>query len=219
MDKGEPTEFIYCFIYTFSSCYGNTKEFTFIFNFDFVRSLYLTFSFSFQVTYLRIYIKLRYRFAQGFVSRDEASTNPQQHQSNARRQLRGRRLQRTNMLLISIAVIFCISWLPLNLYNLIADNSTSIDFTTQKMTVIYAVCHMMGMSSACSNPVLYGWLNDNFWKEFKDIMCFSSSRNNPAERFSLKKPSRTQTGKAKPEIVMDFQQGTTVNTEMSVLTS
>lgn len=29
---------------------------------------------------------------------------------------------------------------------------------------------MMGMSSACSNPVLYGWLNENFKKEFREIL-------------------------------------------------
>lgn len=30
---------------------------------------------------------------------------------------------------------------------------------------------MIGMSSACSNPLLYGWLNENFRKEFKEILC------------------------------------------------
>ena len=34
---------------------------------------------------------------------------------------------------------------------------------------------MLGMSSACSNPVLYGWLNDNFRKEFVEIFGFFSS--------------------------------------------
>lgn len=29
----------------------------------------------------------------------------------------------------------------------------------------------IGMSSACSNPMLYGWLNDNFRKEFNEILC------------------------------------------------
>lgn len=34
---------------------------------------------------------------------------------------RGRRMKRTNSLLIAIAVIFCISWLPLNIFNVWAD--------------------------------------------------------------------------------------------------
>ncbi|CAH1973359.1 unnamed protein product [Acanthoscelides obtectus] len=67
--------------------------------------------FLFQAAYIRISYKLRYRFATGFVSSDD-------HSQKNRRQLRGRRLQRTNLLLGSIAVIFCISWLPLNVFNL-----------------------------------------------------------------------------------------------------
>lgn len=94
------------------------------------------------------------------------------------------------------------------------------------MKVCYAVCHMMGMSSACSNPVLYGWLNENFWKEFKDIMCISSrssSTNNSVEcrRLTNRKQSQKSIGRGKPDLVTvatDFQQGTTIATEMSVLT-
>lgn len=92
------------------------------------------------------------------------------------------------------------------------------------MKVCYAICHMMGMSSACSNPVLYGWLNENFWKEFKDIMCISrSSSNNSVEcrRVPSRKQSKKLLGKGKPDVVnvaADFQQGTTVATEMSMLT-
>ncbi|KAK5644811.1 hypothetical protein RI129_006111 [Pyrocoelia pectoralis] len=172
-----------------------------------------------SVAYLRIYFKLRYRFAAGFVSKEDTS-------QNSRRQLRGRKLQRTNLLLVSIAVIFCISWLPLNLYNLIADIWSSMDFTSQPMKVCYAICHMMGMSSACSNPVLYGWLNENFWKEFKDIMCISGStrsNSNSAEcrRLTGRKASQKSIGRGKPDLVTvatDFHQGATVATEMSVLT-
>lgn len=131
--------------------------------------------------------------------------------------MRGRRLKRTNVLLISIAVIFCISWLPMNLFNLIADLPHSIDFTTQPMRVSYALCHMMGMSSACSNPILYGWLNENFWKEFKDIMCVGE-KGAESHRLSIRKPSRKLLSRGKPDLVTDFNQGTTVNTEMSVLT-
>lgn len=37
--------------------------------------------------------------------------------------------------------------------------------------ILYAVCHMLSMSSACANPFLYGWLNENFCNEFRDI-CY-----------------------------------------------
>lgn len=62
---------------------------------------------------------------------------------------RAGRTKRTNFLLISIALIFGISWLPLNIYNLSTDlyylmNEGSF---TPIMYVIYAGCHMIGMSS------------------------------------------------------------------------
>lgn len=118
--------------------------------------------------------------------------------------------------------MFCVSWLPLNVYNLVADLTPGIDFNTQPLIVAYAICHMIGMSSACSNPVLYGWLNDNFWKEFKDIMCIKSNNENTTEtqKFSLRKRSqKTFLSKPKPDLLTDYQQGTTMNTEMSVLNS
>ena len=31
------------------------------------------------------------------------------------------------------------------------------------------MCHLLGMSSACLNPILYGFLNKTFRREFKNI--------------------------------------------------
>lgn len=86
----------------------------------------------------------------------------------------------------------------------------------------YAVCHMMGMSSACSNPVLYGCLNENFWKEFKDILCIGPEAGaTTAECQKLTEAQKPSQKRRKPDLITvatDFNQGTTVNTEMSVLT-
>lgn len=165
-----------------------------------------------QVAYLRIYYKLRYRYATGYVGNENSS--------GTRKALRGRRLQRTNLLLVSIAVIFGISWLPLNVFNLIADLWGGP--VTQNMIVIYAVCHMTGMSSACSNPLLYGWLNDNFRKEFYDLLCKDGTRNErngEMQRLSTMHGS-TRGSKKKLEAVTvatDCLQANTVDTEMSVV--
>ena len=32
------------------------------------------------------------------------------------------------------------------------------------MMLYFLICHMVGVSSACTNPILYGFLNDNFQK-------------------------------------------------------
>ncbi|XP_063834702.1 neuropeptide F receptor [Ostrinia nubilalis] len=89
------------------------------------------------------------------------------------RRLRGRRrtTRKTPAILIAIAATYVISWLPLNVFNLVADFSSEPFLDEKAMTITYAICHMFGMSSAVSNPLLYGWLNDNFRKEFEEILC------------------------------------------------
>ena len=41
--------------------------------------------------------------------------------------------------------------------------------TDETLCILYAVCHVTSMLSACANPVIYGYLNENFNREFKDI--------------------------------------------------
>lgn len=104
-----------------------------------------------SIAYARIYRKLKCRMASDKTRREDM------------------RMRKTNTLLVSITLIFCLSWLPLNLYNVVVDLHNPFGDDTETMLVVYAVCHMAGMSSACSNPLLYGWLNDNFRKEFLEI--------------------------------------------------
>ncbi|XP_069938217.1 neuropeptide F receptor-like [Cherax quadricarinatus] len=109
-----------------------------------------------SVAYARICNKLKYRMTNAC-------------SSSARSKKEDLRMRKTNTLLVSIALIFCLSWLPLNLYNVVVDLHNPFGEDTESMLIVYSVCHMAGMSSACSNPLLYGWLNDNFRKEFLEI--------------------------------------------------
>lgn len=86
-----------------------------------------------------------------------------------------RRTKRTNYLLISVSLIFGISWLPLNILNIISDVYYPFQ-DTSTFRIVFACCHMVGMSSACFNPLLYGWLNDNFQKEFKEIFALITGK-------------------------------------------
>ena len=36
-------------------------------------------------------------------------------------------------------------------------------------TVIYALLHLFGLCNALTNPILYGYLNENFRKEYKSV--------------------------------------------------
>ena len=45
------------------------------------------------------------------------------------------------------------------------------------------MCHVLGMSSACANPVIYGFLNENFSKEFRLIWQWWNDRIKNCIRF------------------------------------
>ncbi|XP_014677207.1 PREDICTED: neuropeptide F receptor-like [Priapulus caudatus] len=115
-----------------------------------------------SAAYARICRKLEYRM----VSHASATKDQRRRQQDERRK------RKTNQLLIAIAVVFVISWLPINIFNLYMFYMGSHSkITSEQEYIIFAVCYMMAMSSACSNPLLYGWLNDNFRKEFNDLLC------------------------------------------------
>ncbi|CAF1533775.1 unnamed protein product [Rotaria magnacalcarata] len=95
----------------------------------------------------------------------------------ARRSLPGRtrireeielcRKKRTNRMLIAMVVIFAICWLPLNIVHMVAEFHRS-DLSHYK--VLFLSTHVIAMSSTVYNPFLYSWLNDNFRKEFQQII-------------------------------------------------
>ena len=92
------------------------------------------------------------------------------------RQLKVRRLhrstctrkQKTNKILIAIVALFIMCWLPWNVFSLI----TELDQTVVRgphFKFVDLLLKVFAMSSACVNPFLYCWLNDNFRKELDNI--------------------------------------------------
>lgn len=85
------------------------------------------------------------------------------------------RKRRTNRMLIAMVTIFGICWLPWNVINLIHDFAESRD-SWPYFHLCFFLAHLMAMSSTCYNPFLYAWLNENFRKEFKQILPCISKR-------------------------------------------
>ena len=76
----------------------------------------------------------------------------------------------------------------------------------------YTFFHMLGMSSACTNPFLYGFLNDNFLKEFKTFFracrMISMSRESqvgPGLFLSSAQVSRERTGSESGQVTMEME--------------
>ncbi|KAG8179622.1 hypothetical protein JTE90_002440 [Oedothorax gibbosus] len=75
-----------------------------------------------------------------------------------------RRNTRATMVLLNISVVFTVSWLPWNGLNLLAEFYPHLMSPTV-LYLLFAVCHMVAMSSSVTNPILYGWLNSNIRRE------------------------------------------------------
>ncbi|XP_012155614.1 neuropeptide FF receptor 2 [Ceratitis capitata] len=97
------------------------------------------------------------------------------NKSVAREEADRERKKRTNYMLMAMVVVFAISWLPINVVNVIDDfYDKSNDWPFY--TFIFFITHAIAMSSTCYNPFLYAWLNDTFRKEFKNVLpCFNPS--------------------------------------------
>ncbi|CAG0902057.1 unnamed protein product [Darwinula stevensoni] len=151
------------------------------------RAMYSIFSFVFQyiipiatvsTAYTQIYFKLQGRLGTGILKES----------SQARQEREDIRIRRTNKLLLSIALIFCVSWLPLNLFNLFVDLFNPFEDKQEEQAIIFAVCHMLGMSSACFNPLLYGWLNENFQREFLEVFALLPCRKRRPRENNVQEP-------------------------------
>ncbi|KAK0090377.1 hypothetical protein PV325_001151 [Microctonus aethiopoides] len=93
--------------------------------------------------------------------------------SSRREEADRERKQRTNRMLIAMVTIFGVCWLPLNIVNIVDDFNDSTNHWPYYRLSFFIV-HCLAMSSTCYNPFLYAWLNDNFRKEFKQVLpCFS----------------------------------------------
>ncbi|XP_029460181.1 neuropeptide Y receptor type 1-like [Rhinatrema bivittatum] len=133
------------------------------------------------VCYLRIFLRLRRR--KDMVERAKDGCRKANH-------------KKINIMLASIVVAFAICWLPLTVFNALYD------WDHEKISVcyhnlIFSLCHLTAMASTCVNPIMYGFLNNNFQKEVKALIyrCRCSGEQDKYETFPLSTVS-TEVSKA-----------------------
>ncbi|XP_061905713.1 neuropeptide Y receptor Y8b [Entelurus aequoreus] len=109
-----------------------------------------------MLCYLHIYLRLRRR--KDMVERSRNATERKTKGST-----------RINILLTAIVVAFALSWLPLNIFNTVFDwNHEAIPSCGHD--IIFSFCHLVAMASTCINPIIYGFLNNNFQKQLKSTL-------------------------------------------------
>lgn len=100
-----------------------------------------------------------------------------------------------------VAVLFAVSWLPLGVFSVVSEVISPPD-SSQSLYVTLAVCHVFAMSSAVSNPVMYGWMNSNIRQELMQLL--------PVKWRALG-------GRGRPRSVVD--EGTTMRTAVQTTNS
>ena len=154
------------------------------------------------VAHARICNKLKYRMTNRRIPRSSGGENGVQHGSRTSdgRQARKRR---TNILLAMIAIVFALSWMPLNILNILVEflfqmfNNENID-----TNLLFVICHILVLSSACTNPVLYGWLNENFRKEFLNVLRWCYIYDTCCQKLKDKVCCKRPTHQSVPVIVL-----------------
>lgn len=141
------------------------------------------------VCYLRIYLRLRKRKGMFEKRKYNSQMVP---------------LKRINVLLASMVVAFAVCWLPLHIFNSIDDwNYKVIPLCLHDL--IFSLCHLIAMASACVNPIIYVFLNNNFKKDVKSLIlsCRFQSSVQEYEHLSL---STMQTDVSKDSLRLSRQQ-------------
>lgn len=96
-----------------------------------------------------------------------------------------RRNYKTVKILISIVLTFTISFLPWNTFGLINEfNPYAVLSLKDYKKLTDLVLKIIKCSSACINPFLYGWLNDNFRREFSKLLGKNFKKHNRFNGYS-----------------------------------
>lgn len=82
-----------------------------------------------------------------------------------RKQAMVQRNRKALLLLLLLVLIYGIAWLPMNLYNVL-NVFEVIEFSQY----YYIFCHLIGMTSASINPILYALINDSFRGAFFNML-------------------------------------------------
>ncbi|XP_071361217.1 neuropeptide Y receptor type 2 [Trachinotus anak] len=103
-----------------------------------------------SVAYIRIWNKLKNHMALG--GRND----------------RHQRRKKTTKMLLTMVVVFAVSWLPLHAFQLAVDIDSTVLYM-KDFKLLFTVFHIVAMCSTFVNPILYGWMNNNYRSAFLSV--------------------------------------------------
>uniref|UniRef100_A0A3P9H8M8 Neuropeptide Y receptor Y4 n=1 Tax=Oryzias latipes TaxID=8090 RepID=A0A3P9H8M8_ORYLA len=123
--------------------------------------------------YVRVFVRLRHRKDM----LDRARTPENQRITHSRR---------INIMLAALITAFALCWLPLTIFNVVADwNQEALPVCHHNL--LFSLCHLLAMSSTCINPIIYGFLNSNFRQEVREVLlhCRHFQQGGEFEQFPM----------------------------------
>jgi len=72
---------------------------------------------------------------------------------------------RTNKMLVAVVAVFALTWTPFHVHSVIAEFRHDL-LLGRFFKLGDVLCRVVAFSSACVNPVLYGWMNDHYRAAF-----------------------------------------------------
>lgn len=143
----------------------------------------------------------------GFLLSQVRSVGKRAQATSSRRRKSERKI--TRMVVIVVAV-FVLCWLPfyaLNIVNLVV-------VLPRDFRGLYFFVVVLSYANSCANPILYGFLSDNFKRGFRKALCRTSRRvkNNDRAGTEVQRPTEEWGGivlqTIKSEEVSDIHRGT-----------
>lgn len=88
---------------------------------------------------------------------------PSQHQDQNNRRKRALKV------ILIVIVIFLIAWAPLNIFTLATEFYPDVIKATMGAyhDSLYGFMHLLGATNSIANPILYGYMNENFRHEYR----------------------------------------------------
>nr|BDP38645.1 fluorescent sensor for neuropeptide Y [synthetic construct] len=93
---------------------------------------------------------------------------------------------RTVKMMLTMVVVFAVCWLPFHAFQLAIDIDNTV-LHMKDFKLVFTVFHILAMCSTCVNPILYGWMNNNYRTAFLTVCkCCGSLTVNSTSREAQK---------------------------------
>uniref|UniRef100_A0A3B3B6V7 Neuropeptide Y receptor type 2 n=1 Tax=Oryzias melastigma TaxID=30732 RepID=A0A3B3B6V7_ORYME len=96
------------------------------------------------------------------------------------------RRRKTTKMMLTMVVVFAVCWLPFHAFQLAIDIDNTV-LHMKDFKLVFTVFHILAMCSTCVNPILYGWMNNNYRTAFLTVCkCCGSLAGNSTSREAQK---------------------------------